>query len=283
MLNIQKAKTPLVVLFAAGVVLAAIGVLLWRQPATAPVTEEHIAPLAGPGETTNGAMLQEPGGLTTEAGAVEYATGVTGYFARPKAAGAYPGVVMIHEWWGLNDNIRQMAVELAQRGYAVLAVDLFGEVAATPDEARRLTSGLVQDRATENLRAAVRFLRDRGAERVASLGWCFGGGQSLRLALAEPLQATVIYYGSLVTDESSLRALRHPVLGIFGDRDQSIPVDSVRKFESALNKLGTTNEIFVYPGVGHAFANPSGANYAPEETKDAWAKTAGFLDKYLKP
>jgi carboxymethylenebutenolidase len=95
-----------------------------------------------------------------------------------------------------------------------------------------------------------------------------------------PLAATVIYYGNLVNDTESLSKIKWPVLGIFGDQDQSIPVDSVMQFEQALNEIGITNEIYIYPGVGHAFANPSGDNYAPKETADAWKKTLVFLEKY---
>jgi carboxymethylenebutenolidase len=95
-----------------------------------------------------------------------------------------------------------------------------------------------------------------------------------------PLAATVIYYGNLVNGTESLSKIKWPVLGIFGDQDQSIPVDSVMQFEQALNEIGITNEIYIYPGVGHAFANPSGDNYAPKETADAWKKTLVFLEKY---
>jgi carboxymethylenebutenolidase len=115
------------------------------------------------------------------------------------------------------------------------------------------------------------------------LGWCFGGGQSLQLALnseQNPLAATVIYYGNLVNDTNELSKIKWPVLGIFGDQDQSIPVKSVNAFEQALNKTGVTNEIYIYPGVGHAFANPSD-NYAPKEAADAWKKTLAFLNKYV--
>jgi carboxymethylenebutenolidase len=90
----------------------------------------------------------------------------------------------------------------------------------------------------------------------------------------------VIYYGNLVNDTQALSKIKWPVLGIFGDQDQSIPVDSVKQFEQALNEIGIINEIYIYPGVGHAFANPSGDNYAPKETANAWKKTLAFLDKY---
>lgn len=214
---------------------------------------------------------------------VRYFDGVQGHYAEPAGAGSYPGVVMIHEWWGLNEHIKAQADELATHGYRVLAVDLFGRVATTPDEARVQVSSLDQAEALENLKAAEKFLRDRGAAKIASLGWCFGGGQSLQLATAagEDLDATIVYYGNLPAEER-LRNIQWPVLGIFGDQDQSISTSSVAQFKSSLDRLNIENEIHVYPGVGHAFANPSNAGFAPQETADAWAKTLAFLEKNLK-
>lgn len=236
-------------------------------------------------EVTNSDMLAYKEGMDVKAGEVAYYGDVKGYLARPDDDKKYPGVVMIHEWWGLNDNIRQMARELASQGYTVLAVDLYnGEVATTQERAQQLTSSINQEEATQNIRAAIEYLREKeGVERVASLGWCFGGGQSMIVALSgEKLDATVIYYGNLVTDKAELRKISWPVLGIFGSKDNSIPVDTVRQFKNNLNIIGVKNEIYVYNGAGHAFANPSGMNYAAEESKDAWEKTLAFLDKHLK-
>ena len=212
----------------------------------------------------------------------------TGFLAMPKAEGKYPAVVMIHEWWGLNDNIKEMARSLAAEGYVVLAVDLYnGRIGKNATEAGQLASQVRGNpaEAISNMNAAVQQLKSLDNvddNRVASMGWCFGGAMSLQLALNEPLAATVIYYGSLETNATKLAVIKWPVLGIFGEKDTSIPVESVRKFEAALNELGIENEIYVYPNVGHAFANPSGMNYAPNETKDAWKKTVDFLNKHLK-
>jgi carboxymethylenebutenolidase len=204
----------------------------------------------------------------------------------------FPAVVMIHEWWGLNENIKNMAESLAKKGYVVLAVDLYnGQVANTTELAQNLVSKVRENpsESINNLQHAVRYLsslENVNSSKIASLGWCFGGGQSLQLALntepGYPLAATIIYYGNLVSDQESLSKIKWPVLGIFGDQDKSIPVDSVKQFEDALNANGITNEIYIYKGVGHAFANPSGDNYAPQETQDAWQKTVSFLEKYLK-
>lgn len=223
--------------------------------------------------------------VTAEAAAYFYAPSgaVRGYYVRPSAAGDYPGIIMIHEWWGLNDTIKSMARTLASEGYQVLAVDLYhGDVASTSTQAQKLVASLDQAEAVRNLQAAQAFLREHHAPQIASLGWCFGGGQSLQLALAsKDLAATVLYYGTPVTDTQKLAHITWPVLGIFGDKDQNIPVDRVSSFDTALSAAKVEHETYVYPGVGHAFANPTGANYAPRETKDAWEKTLAFLKKHV--
>ena len=201
-----------------------------------------------------------------------------------------PAVIMIHENKGLNDNIKKMANLLARNGYVVLAVDLFkGEVTTDRNRSSELSQYVRdnQDIATANLKSAVKYLSSLpnvNPEKIVSLGWCFGGGESLQLALNSqdhPLAATIIYYGRLLTDNASLAKIKWPVLGIFGDQDKSISVDSVKAFEMALNSNGIPNEIYIYKGVGHAFANPSGENYAPKETQDAWQKTLAFLEKHV--
>jgi carboxymethylenebutenolidase len=201
-----------------------------------------------------------------------------------------PAIIIIHEWWGLNEHIKNQADILAKEGYVVLAVDLYrGEVAADSNRAMELTSSVRNNSASaiDNLQSAVNYVKSLemvDGSRIASLGWCFGGDWSLQLALnssENPLAATIVYYGRPVTDTASLSSISWPILGIFGDQDQAIPVESVKQFTSALNASGVTNEIYLYEGVGHAFANPSGDNYAPKETADAWQKTIGFLRTYL--
>ena len=236
------------------------------------------------GGIKNGEMLASGKNVPIATSTVAYYPGATGYYVRPLDKKAYPGVVMIHENRGLRPEIKQMAEELAKEGYQVLAVDLLGPYVETQDEARALTANFNQAKGVENMRAATTYLREQGASKVASLGWCFGGRQSVELAISgEKLDATVVYYGgSMATTTERLAPITWPVLGVFGDQDRAIPVETVRAFETSLKTLGVTNEIYLYPGVGHAFANPSGMNYAPEETKDAWAKTVAFLATYLQ-
>ncbi|MFB6079706.1 MAG: dienelactone hydrolase family protein [Haloferacaceae archaeon] len=211
-----------------------------------------------------------------------------GYLARPAANGTYPAVVVIHEWWGLNENVEHMADVLAGHGYVVFAVDLYdGRVATNSSEAAAL-SGEVranQDAAVATMGRAVAGLRDAPytTDQVASLGWCFGGGQSLQLSLSgADLNATVVYYGTLTTNRSTLRHVDGPVLGIFGAEDPVVDVATVHEFDRALGDLGVEREIHVYEGASHAFANPSGERFHPEATRDAWATTLRFLDENLK-
>jgi carboxymethylenebutenolidase len=243
--------------------------------------------------------LDSNAGVDLQNETVNYYDQANGYLVYPSASnenksgnnnGTLPAVVMIHENKGLNDHIKNMANLLARNGYVVLAVDLFkGEVTTDRNRSSELTQYIRDnpDIATANLQSAVKYLASLpnvNAEKIASLGWCFGGAQSLQLALNSqdhPLSATIIYYGRLITDNATLAKIKWPVLGIFGDQDSSIPVDTVKAFESALNSNNIPNEIYIFKGVGHAFANPSGDNYAPTETKDAWDKTLSFLDKHL--
>ena len=201
-----------------------------------------------------------------------------------------PAVIMIHENRGLNDYIKSMANTLAREGYVVLAVDLFkGQVAQTSQQAQQLASSARSNPEVtiSNLQAAVNYVSSLpfvDSSKIASIGWCFGGGQSLQLALhsqQHPLVATILYYGTpLVTDKQELSKIKWPVLGIFGDKDQAIPLSNIQQFKAALDNIAIPNEIHIYKGLGHAFANPSGANYAPNETVDAWQKTLAFLKKY---
>jgi carboxymethylenebutenolidase len=236
---------------------------------------------------------------------VKYFDNASGYLVYPSTAATsttnssnastgkkLPAVVMIHEFWGINDNIRSMARTLAnQAGYVVLAVDLFkGQSTKDSNQATLLVKSVRDNpqEAISNLQAAVKYVSSLpfvNSSKIASLGWCFGGGQSLQLALhseRQPLAATVLYYGTpLVTDKQALSNIKWPVLGIFGDHDQANPLPLINTFKAALDNDGITNEVLIYKGIGHAFANPSGANYAPQQTADAWQKTLTFLSKYL--
>jgi carboxymethylenebutenolidase len=215
--------------------------------------------------------------------------GITGYFAEPEnSSGKLPGLIVIHEWWGLNDNIRMMTRRLAGLGLQALAVDLYhGETATTPDKAIKYVKK-VHSRpkaAINNLKQAYHYLHDKkGADKIGVIGWCFGGGWALQTALALPnkINALVIYYGDLVQDKKRLSTLDMPMIGFFGKEDQNITPDKVEKFKQTLEGLHKNVQIYEYEDAGHAFANPSGNNYQKKAAQDAWGKTANFLKKYLR-
>jgi carboxymethylenebutenolidase len=213
---------------------------------------------------------------------------VQGMLYTPSGKGPFPGIIVIHEWWGLNDWVKEQASKLADQGYEALAVDLYrGKVATTPDEAHELMRGVPEDRATRDLHAASEFLKSQSnvkKDRIASIGWCMGGGYSLDVALQETtLTAAVINYGHLAVDADSLKKINASILGLFGGQDRGIPVDDVKKFEQTLKELGKKVEIVIYPNAGHAFENPNNkAGYRADDAADAWKRTSKFLESNLK-
>ena len=206
----------------------------------------------------------------------------------PSGNGPFPAIMVIHEWWGLNDWVKEQASKLAGEGYAALAIDLYrGKVAKTADEAHEIMRGVPEDRAKRDLHAAFAFLASRPnvkKDRIGAIGWCMGGGYSLDVALQEPtLAADVINYGHLATDAEALKKINAPILGIFGAQDRGIPVADVRKFGETLDNMGKKIEIKIYDDAGHAFENPNNKDgYREADASDAWKHTADFLATTLK-
>jgi carboxymethylenebutenolidase len=221
---------------------------------------------------------------------VSYKSGdetVQGILYTPAAKGPFPAIVVIHEWWGLNDWVKEQASKLADQGYVTLAIDLYrGKVATTPEMAHEIMRGVPDDRAARDLHAAVEFLKAQPSvskDRIGAIGWCMGGGYALNAALNEPsLKAAVINYGHLATDPAQLAKTNASILGIFGGKDRGIPVDDVNKFAAALKKAGKNVEIKIYPDAGHAFENPNNKDgYRAEDAEDAWKRTVAFLAAHL--
>ena len=222
---------------------------------------------------------------------VTYKTGdenVTGVLYEPSGNGPFPAVVVIHEWWGLNDWVKEQASKLADQGYVTLAIDLYrGQVATTPEEAHELMRGVPEDRATRDLLAATAYLRSLKnvkPDKIGAVGWCMGGGYSLDLAVNDPkLAADVINYGHLATEPETLKKINAPVLGNFGGQDKGIPPESVNKFADELKKLGKSVDVKIYPDAGHAFENPNNkTGYRADDAEDAWQRTVKFFAAHLK-
>jgi carboxymethylenebutenolidase len=217
---------------------------------------------------------------------------IKGFLAEPEGKGPYPAIVVIQEWWGLTDWIKDNAKRLAAQGYVTLAPDLYrGKVADNPMAARELLKGLPIDRALRDLKAAVDTLAARdnvNKDRLGSIGWCMGGGYSLRLALKdERIKACAMCYGAVVTNADMLKSLHATVLGIFGEEDKGIPPEAVEKFEAALKNAGKKIEAIKEFKAGHGFmrpGNPGGANpvYREAEAKQAWQDIDKFFAKTLQ-
>ena len=208
------------------------------------------------------------------------------YLSLPEGEAPFPGIVVFHEWWGLNEHIKHWSDRLAADGYAALAVDLYdGVVATTRDGAYETMSSLTDERGHEIIAAAVAFLaedeRIRATKR-ASIGWCFGGGWSLNAAIAHPeLDACVIYYGRLTDDPALLGRIGATVCGVFGKQDKGFPKELLNNFGDALAEAGVSAEIHRFDG-DHAFANPSSARYNEKAAAKAWEVVRAFLGRELK-
>jgi carboxymethylenebutenolidase len=208
---------------------------------------------------------------------------IRAYVARPDTSGTYPGVVMIHEFFGLRPSIVEKAKALAQEGYVVVAPDTYrGKTTGLVPRAIFLRLTLPMERVVADLDATFDWLagqQDVDSQRVAVMGFCYGGDAALQYSLAHPKPAaTGIFYGSLVTDPAQLQRLPGPVLGIFGEQDASIPLSEVNAFQVALDAAGIPNQITVYPGVGHAFVGGMDEINADGAPGEAWAEFLAWLE-----
>jgi carboxymethylenebutenolidase len=229
--------------------------------------------------------------LATDSRSVSYKSGdetVQALLYTPAGKGPFPAIIVIHEYWGLNDWVKDQAAKLADQGYVALAIDLYrGKVATTPDMAHEIMRGVPEDRAKRDLHAAFEFLQsqpDVRKDRIGSIGWCMGGGYSLDVALQEPtLAADVINYGHLATDPAAIKKINAPILGLFGGLDHGITPDDVHKFEASMKQLGKKIDVKIYDDAGHAFENLNNKDgYRAADAADAWQRTVTFFADTLK-
>jgi carboxymethylenebutenolidase len=223
--------------------------------------------------------LIEPHMMTLQRGADK----VSGFLALPRNPGRHRAVIAMHEWWGLNDWVKEQATNLAANGYVAFAVDLYqGNVAANPSEARKLKRGLRVDLVIRAMRASFDYLADRpdvDPTHIGSIGWSMGGSYALQLAIHEPrLVACVVNYGALPTDPVTIQHIHAQVLGTFGALDRGIPPGTVRAFEQGMRAANKSVEIKIYHGAGHGFQNPDNTRgYRPGPAADAWSRTLAFF------
>jgi carboxymethylenebutenolidase len=222
---------------------------------------------------------------------VSYKSGnetVHAFLAVPETPGKHPALILIHEWWGLVPWVKHQADKFAAAGYVALAVDLYrGKTTNNPKIAREWATTLPPKRAMRDLEAAFDYLAaqpDVEANRIGTVGWCFGGGWALRLAIHDPrLAACAINYGELITNPAQLESIRCPVLGNFGADDTVVTPAEVRAFEAAMKKAGKSLDVKMYPGAGHAFeTSTEKARYRPKASADAWRRMIAFFGRTLK-
>ncbi len=212
---------------------------------------------------------------------------VSGYMVKPSGTGPWPAVIVIQEWWGLDEQTRSIADRVSGLGYLAFAPDLFRGESAKLGDSERATALVQKYRAgavidLQGTYDALKSDPDCNG-KIASLGFCFGGHMSLGLGLARPLTAVCMFYGGGMQQLfDQLGKLKSPVLGLFGDKDQSIPVGTVEQFDKLLDGVGVKHEIVVYPNSGHAFFRDRDPNtYKPEAAKDAWQRVTKFLAQNL--
>ena len=212
---------------------------------------------------------------------------VGAYLAKARTAGPFPAVIVIQEWWGLNDHIKDVTERFAREGYVSLAPDLYhGKVTAEPDAAGKLMGALNREEAAKDLLGAIRHLKamkEVRADRIGVTGFCMGGSYALLLPCrSKEIRAAAPYYGE-IPDEATLRNLACPILYIYGDTDFWITKDEVKRLEGTLKKLSKPGEVKIYPGAPHAFFNDTRKDvYRPREAQDAWRRTLDFFAKHLK-
>ena len=209
-----------------------------------------------------------------------------GYLSVPDA-GSGAGVVVIQEWWGLVPHIKDVCDRFAREGFVALAPDLYhGETARSPDEAGKLMMALNIEETERDLRGAINFLLNDSrvaGGRVGTVGFCMGGALSLYAASKnEQVGACVVFYGIHPKVEPDLDNLRAPVLGIFAERDQSVPPAAARELEAKLKERGKQVEVHIYPGTDHAFFNDTRPEvYDADAAADAWRRTIEFFRRHL--
>jgi carboxymethylenebutenolidase len=218
---------------------------------------------------------------------VLFSNGGSGWLQLPSGAGKHPALLLIPEWWGVDDWIKQDVARFASQGYVALAVDLYrGKVASDPGAAHELMRGLSEDRATDDMKTAFEWLGARpdvDPKRIGNIGWCMGGGYALAFAVAEPrLRAVVVNYGKLVTAPDKIASIHAPLLGNFAGLDRGISPDDVRSFERAMKTAHKDTDIKIYDGAKHAFMNSNNKEaYNESAAKDAWSRIDAFLSRTL--
>jgi carboxymethylenebutenolidase len=194
-----------------------------------------------------------------------------------------PGVVVIQEWWGLVDHIKDVCERFAREGFVAVAPDLYhGTTTSEPDEAMKLAMSLELDRAAKDMSGAVAFLRESGSANIGCVGYCMGGALSLVLGTVAPVDAVVAYYGLPLRDQPDWSKLAGPVQGHFAEHDGMFSPAAARELFDRLEGMGKQSELHVYDGAQHGFFNDdSPVVHNPEAAAQAWDRTLAFFRAHL--
>jgi carboxymethylenebutenolidase len=276
---LKKASAALGSVAAANMLLAACSPAPTEAPP--PIIEEVSQEVDEPTGAVEAGLVTEMVEYTDADGEV-----LMGYLAWPDENGAHPAVVVIQEWWGLNEHIKEVARRFATEGFVALAPDLYhGAVTSEPDEARKLVMELDMAEAVREIQRGIDFLQEQDSvagPKVGLVGFCMGGGLVLQTALTEEdLGAGVVFYGRPLEPEQAA-TVKAPILGLFGAEDGGIPVDAAEAMHTAFTEAGIDNEIQVYEGAPHAFFNDTRDSYNAEAAADAWPRTLAWFRNHLE-
>jgi carboxymethylenebutenolidase len=211
-----------------------------------------------------------------------------GYLARPQGSGPFRGVVVIQEWWGLDDHIKDLAERFAREGFVALAPDLYhGHLATEPDDARKLVMAMNMEIAVREIRGAMAYLTDRPEvepKAIAVIGFCMGGRLALATAATgdERIGAVAAFYGGGVQPTPEfVRGINAPVLAVYGEEDRGIPPEQYNALAAEMDRQEKTFDMVVYPGAGHAFVNDTRPSYNANATADAWTRAVQWFTTHI--
>ncbi|MCP9471585.1 MAG: dienelactone hydrolase family protein [Nitrospira sp.] len=231
-------------------------------------------------ESIRETMVQYPSGNVT----------VKAFVAAPTAKERRPAIIVIQEWWGLTDHIKDIARRYAAEGYVAIAPDLYSRLGhaltTDPGEAGKLMNSLKQEDGLKDLNATVTYLKsvpEVDGARIGVTGFCMGGSYALMLPCVNPdVKAAAPFYGQVPNPDTPLQNLSAPVLYFYGEDDGWITKADVQRLAAALKKYNKSGEIKTYPGAPHAFFRDNDPSvYRPEAAKDAWARTKAFFKRHL--
>jgi carboxymethylenebutenolidase len=211
---------------------------------------------------------------------------ISGYLSEPEDEEAAAGLIVIQEWWGLTDDIKEIADRYAVEGYLTFAPDLYhGEVAVEPDEARKLAMAMERDIAAQEIDQAIAWMKaEQGLAKVGCVGYCMGGGLTLATAIrpSSRVDAVHVYYGGGMPSAETIATIKVPVLGSYGAADAGIPKEQVDMLRETLEASGVPNDVTLYDGAEHSFFNDTRPAYHEQAAMDSWMKSVEWFERYLK-